>query len=159
MSVAQYRLIRDKQIQLRITKFLVLEDEDPENTPLIRAKRDEVMSQFGWAWKQVTPLCGEYAKNVLSILLFWGCKFFFVNQKFRRLSGMKSERMQNISKDSVIPGENVSERTKGRRRQMPISEVRQGAFVVVVRLPIVSLGGQIYPFSEFASPLVFSTPL
>jgi len=63
MSVSEYRAIRDKQVQLRIGGFLMLEDEYPGNSSLVRVKRDQVMSKFGWAWMQVTPLCEEYSKN------------------------------------------------------------------------------------------------
>jgi len=41
----------------------MLEDDIPGNAAVIRVKRDKTMSQFGWAWKQVTPLCEEYSKN------------------------------------------------------------------------------------------------
>lgn len=68
-SISEYRSIRDKQTQLRIARFLMIEDEYKGNENMVRSERDQVMSKFGWAWLQVTPLCQDYTRNV-SFFLF-----------------------------------------------------------------------------------------
>jgi len=62
-TISEYRSIRDKQVQLRVARFLMVEDDNQGNTSAIHSKRDQVMDQFGWAWVQVTPLCEEYNRN------------------------------------------------------------------------------------------------
>jgi len=62
MTVSDFRAIQDKSHQLHICQFLVLEDTIRNNGEL-RSKREPIMTMYQWAWRQVTPLCEEYAKN------------------------------------------------------------------------------------------------
>lgn len=62
MTVTDFLAIRDKAHQLHICQFLMLEDTTPDKGELTR-KRDPIMDKYRWAWRQVTPLCEEYAKN------------------------------------------------------------------------------------------------
>lgn len=62
MTVTDFLAIRDKAHQLHICRFLMLEDTAPDKGELT-SKRDTIMSKYQWAWRQVTPLCEEYAKN------------------------------------------------------------------------------------------------
>lgn len=63
MTVTDFLAIRDKAHQLHICQFLMLEDTVRDKGELA-GKRDGIMSAYQWAWRQVTPLCEEYAKNV-----------------------------------------------------------------------------------------------
>jgi len=63
MTVTDFRAIQDKSHQLHICRFLMLEDTIRDNGEL-RSKREPIMTDYRWAWRQVTPLCEEYAKNV-----------------------------------------------------------------------------------------------
>lgn len=63
MTVADLRAIPDKSHQLRVCQFLILEDSVLDKGEL-KSKRDAIMTTYRWAWRQVTPLCEEYAKNV-----------------------------------------------------------------------------------------------
>jgi len=62
MTVADFRAIQDRPHQLHICQFLMLEDTIRNNGEL-RSKREPIMTLYQWAWRQVTPLCEEYAKN------------------------------------------------------------------------------------------------
>ena len=62
-TVTGFLGIRDKSHQLHICQFLMLEDTVRDRDEL-RSKRDAIMTTFQWVWRQVTPLCEEYAKNV-----------------------------------------------------------------------------------------------
>lgn len=62
MTVTDFLAIRDKAHQLHICRFLMLEDTTVDKGELT-GKRDAIMSKYQWAWRQVTPLCEEYAKN------------------------------------------------------------------------------------------------
>lgn len=46
----------------------MIEDEHKGNADKVKSERDRVMSKFGWAWLQVTPLCQEYAQNVCFLI-------------------------------------------------------------------------------------------
>jgi len=63
MTVTDFLAIRDISHQLHICQFLMLEDTIRDKDEL-RSKRDTMMSKYQWVWRQVTPLCEEYAKNV-----------------------------------------------------------------------------------------------
>ena len=63
MTVTDFLAIRDISHQLHICQFLMLEDTFRDKDEL-RSKRDAMMSKYQWVWRQVTPLCDEYAKNV-----------------------------------------------------------------------------------------------
>ena len=63
MTVTDFLAIRDKSHQLHICQFLMLEDTIRDKDEL-RSKRDTTMTTYRWVWRQVTPLCEEYAKNV-----------------------------------------------------------------------------------------------
>jgi hypothetical protein len=63
MTVTDLRAIRDKSHQLRVCQFLMLEDTIPDKGELA-SKRDGIMTTYQWAWRQVTPLCEEYTKDV-----------------------------------------------------------------------------------------------
>lgn len=63
MTVTDFLAIRDKAHQLHICRFLMLEDTVSDKGELT-SKRDSIMTKYQWAWRQVTPLCEEYAKNV-----------------------------------------------------------------------------------------------
>ena len=63
MTVTDFLAIRDKQHQLHICRFLMLADTIQDKDEL-RSKRDDIMTTYQWVWRQVTPLCEEYAKNV-----------------------------------------------------------------------------------------------
>jgi len=63
MTVTDFLAIRDIPHQLHICQFLMLEDTIRDKDEL-RNKRDVTMSKYQWVWRQVTPLCEEYAKNV-----------------------------------------------------------------------------------------------
>ncbi|KAF9648471.1 hypothetical protein BDM02DRAFT_3187128 [Thelephora ganbajun] len=62
MTVTDFRAIQDKSHQLHICQFLMLEDTVRDKGELT-SKRDHMMTMYQWAWRQVTPLCEEYAKN------------------------------------------------------------------------------------------------
>ncbi|KAJ7089204.1 hypothetical protein B0H15DRAFT_839886 [Mycena belliarum] len=53
-SIDEYRL-KPKETQHRIARFLLLETED---------QRDKMLTEFGWAWRQVTPLKDEFQANI-----------------------------------------------------------------------------------------------
>lgn len=63
MTVTDFLAIRDKIHQHHICQFLMLEDTTPDKGEL-KNKRDVIMTKYQWAWRQVTPLCEEYTKNV-----------------------------------------------------------------------------------------------
>lgn len=63
MTVTDFRAIRDKPHQLHICQFLMLEDTIQDKGELT-SKRDAIMTTYRWAWRQVTPLCEEYTKDV-----------------------------------------------------------------------------------------------
>ena len=64
LSIEDFRR-KSKDIQHRAARFLVLDDD---------ARREKMMSEYGWAWRQVKPLLEEMSKNVMcsfsGILLF-----------------------------------------------------------------------------------------
>lgn len=62
-TMTDFRAIRDKSHQLHICRFLMLEDTIQTKDEL-KSKRDAIMTKYGWAWRQVTPLCEEYVKDV-----------------------------------------------------------------------------------------------
>ncbi|EGN91891.1 hypothetical protein SERLA73DRAFT_164301 [Serpula lacrymans var. lacrymans S7.3] len=53
-SIQEYHMIRDRDIQLRVARFLALDS---------RSQQDKMLSDFNWVWRQVTPLLDEYHKN------------------------------------------------------------------------------------------------
>ena len=63
MTVTDFRAVRDKPHQLHICQFLMLEDTVGDKGELT-SKRDAIMTAYQWAWRQVAPLCEEYAKDV-----------------------------------------------------------------------------------------------
>lgn len=63
MTVTDFLAIRDKSHQLHVCQFLMLEDSTTDKGELT-SKRDPIMTKYQWVWRQVTPLCEEYAKNV-----------------------------------------------------------------------------------------------
>ena len=54
-TVEEYRSIRNKEVQLRVARFLVTE---------VVPMQEMMMGQFGWAWRQVRPLKNEYERDV-----------------------------------------------------------------------------------------------
>jgi len=63
MTVTDFRAVRDKSHHLHICRFLMLEDTVTDKGEL-KNKRDAIMTKYQWAWRQVTPLCEEYVKDV-----------------------------------------------------------------------------------------------
>lgn len=63
MTVTDFRAVRDKIHQLHICRFLMLEDTITDKG-VLKSKRDAIMTKYQWAWRQVTPLCEEYVKDV-----------------------------------------------------------------------------------------------
>ena len=63
MTVTDFLAVRDKSHQLHVCQFLMLEDTIADKGELT-SKRDPIMTKYQWVWRQVTPLCEEYAKNV-----------------------------------------------------------------------------------------------
>lgn len=63
MTVTDFRAIRDKTHKFHVCRFLMLEDGVGDKGELT-SKRDAIMTKYQWAWRQVTPLCEEYAKDV-----------------------------------------------------------------------------------------------
>lgn len=63
MTVTDFRAIRDKTHKFHICQFLMLEDTTEDKGELT-SKRDAIMTKYQWAWRQVTPLCEEYTKDV-----------------------------------------------------------------------------------------------
>jgi len=55
-SPEEYRAIRNKDVQMRIARFLTADNR----------KQESMMNQFGWAWRQVQPLKNEYQSDVSS---------------------------------------------------------------------------------------------
>jgi hypothetical protein len=53
-SAMEYHAIPTADIRLRIAQFLVASEP----------RQEQMMSQFGWAWRQVQPLRDEYFKDV-----------------------------------------------------------------------------------------------
>lgn len=53
-SVDDFRKIRTREIQLRIARFLTSDDRS----------RERMMSEFGWAYRQISPLLQEYRADV-----------------------------------------------------------------------------------------------
>ncbi|KAI0917914.1 hypothetical protein AcW1_006915 [Taiwanofungus camphoratus] len=53
-SITEYRAIRNKDVQVRIARFLTADT----------TVRDRMMSSFGWAWRQVQGVVNEYEKNL-----------------------------------------------------------------------------------------------
>ena len=53
-NVAEYHAITSRAVQMRVARFLLSE----------RGTQERMLSEFGWAWRQVTPLVEEYASNV-----------------------------------------------------------------------------------------------
>lgn len=53
-SVREYRAIQNNDVKFRVAKFLALRD--------VKAQ-EQMMAEFGWAWRQVQPLKNEYEKN------------------------------------------------------------------------------------------------
>jgi hypothetical protein len=53
-SVAEYSNMRNKDIQLRIARFLLADD----------VVKDKMIREFGWTWGKVRVLCEEYDRNV-----------------------------------------------------------------------------------------------
>ncbi|KDQ50148.1 hypothetical protein JAAARDRAFT_142389 [Jaapia argillacea MUCL 33604] len=60
MSVDEYRAMRSKEVQLRVARFLVLCNAE-HNVRMMG--QEKMMGEFGWAWRQVSPLCDEYQNN------------------------------------------------------------------------------------------------
>ena len=56
-SIAQWRATDSPDIQLRVARFLV-SDKDT---------KERMLSQYGWAWRQVEPLEGDFDQNVSSL--------------------------------------------------------------------------------------------
>ncbi|PSR70690.1 hypothetical protein PHLCEN_2v13420 [Hermanssonia centrifuga] len=53
-GIAEYRAIRHKDIQVRIARFLLADKQ----------AKERMLSEFGWAWRQVKALEDAYADNV-----------------------------------------------------------------------------------------------
>ncbi|OSD05282.1 hypothetical protein PYCCODRAFT_1457322 [Trametes coccinea BRFM310] len=52
-SIDDFHAIRNKDVQIRIARFLVADD----------SKRDQMMTSFNWAWRQVAPLVNDYQQS------------------------------------------------------------------------------------------------
>lgn len=65
LSISQYNSIRNKDVQLRIARFLTADS----------ATQNRMMDKYGWAWRQTEPLQNDYKHNVGlgSKLLFRCC--------------------------------------------------------------------------------------
>jgi hypothetical protein len=57
-SYQEYSSIPNKDVQLRVARFLVGDGQ----------RQETIMTQFGWAWRQVQPLKDEYSRNVTSFI-------------------------------------------------------------------------------------------
>jgi hypothetical protein len=63
VSIEDFRR-RSKDVQHRAARFLVLSDD---------ARQEKMLTEFGWAWRQVRPLQEEMANNVRFVLLTFEC--------------------------------------------------------------------------------------
>jgi hypothetical protein len=62
VSIEDFRR-KSKDIRHRAARFLVLDDD---------VRQEKMLTEFGWAWRQVGPLQAEMAKNVRFVLhLSW----------------------------------------------------------------------------------------
>lgn len=61
MSAADFTT-KPADVQLRAARFLTAD----------AAKQEKMLSEFGWAWRQVDPLKTEFASNVGSHLVLFG---------------------------------------------------------------------------------------
>ncbi|PIL24891.1 hypothetical protein GSI_12778 [Ganoderma sinense ZZ0214-1] len=52
-NVEDFRAIRNKDVQLRIARYLTSDD----------VMRERIMDEYGWAYMQTTPLCNEYKES------------------------------------------------------------------------------------------------
>ncbi|TFY71289.1 hypothetical protein EVG20_g1720 [Dentipellis fragilis] len=52
-SVDEYHTIRNKDIQVRVARYLSAD----------KGQQEKIMSEFGWAWRQVQPLLDTYNSN------------------------------------------------------------------------------------------------
>lgn len=98
MTVTDFLAIRDKAHQLQICQFLMLEDTAADKGELT-SKRDPIMTRYQWAWRQVTPLCEEYVKNV-------SARFQRVNLARNKqiLGRLQERRAQNCKKHPACCG-------------------------------------------------------
>ncbi|KAH9939151.1 hypothetical protein B0H21DRAFT_50111 [Amylocystis lapponica] len=53
MSIAEYRAIRNKDIQMRVARFLMADI----------ITRERMTTQYGWVWRQTKPLSDDYQIN------------------------------------------------------------------------------------------------
>ena len=58
-SLREYRAIRNKDIQLRIARFLMAES----------VGKEKMMNEFGWHWRKVYKLDEDYEHNVSFLCL------------------------------------------------------------------------------------------
>ncbi|TFK51973.1 hypothetical protein OE88DRAFT_1734979 [Heliocybe sulcata] len=61
-SIAEFHGISNKDIRLRIAKFLTLHEKRSLD-PAAYSEYEKMMNEFKWAWRQVEPLCREYVVN------------------------------------------------------------------------------------------------
>ncbi|EPQ56551.1 hypothetical protein GLOTRDRAFT_138252 [Gloeophyllum trabeum ATCC 11539] len=61
-SIGEYHAISNKDVRLRIARFLFA-FERQHQSPAHNHQKEKMMNEFGWAFRQVKPLCDEYAKN------------------------------------------------------------------------------------------------
>ncbi|EIW58296.1 uncharacterized protein TRAVEDRAFT_148391 [Trametes versicolor FP-101664 SS1] len=52
-TIADFRMIRNKDVQIRIARFLEADD----------TVRERMQDEFKWVWRQVMPLISEYART------------------------------------------------------------------------------------------------
>jgi hypothetical protein len=67
----EWRACARREAQLRVARFLMLGHGELE-----RAERERLMAAFGWAWRQVKPLCDVYENDVSGGRSALGCCWF-----------------------------------------------------------------------------------
>jgi hypothetical protein len=64
-SVREYHALKNKDVQLRIARFLMMDS----------VGKEKIMSEFGWTWKKVQKLDEQYEHNVSFSPIFWDSPF------------------------------------------------------------------------------------
>lgn len=72
-SVDDYRA-KSKDTQHRVARFLSLESD---------AQREKMLTEFGWAWRQVVPLKDEFQTNTVRLWLLLLPRFPTISQLFK----------------------------------------------------------------------------
>lgn len=54
MTASEFRVIRSKDMQVRIARFLLAD----------KMTQERMMTEFGWVYRQINPLLNEYRADV-----------------------------------------------------------------------------------------------